>query len=158
MIYDITAKDLIKSARSRIGIKFKHRGRNNYGLDCGGLLVVCFKDYNIYIKDILKYSREPIEEFEDTLTENFDKPIFDKRLTNRKLRVEDLKIGDLAILHFDDRRYIPRHICIVANHPLENKLTLIHTDSKISKVSEHIINNKFLDDIVLVYRPKYREE
>lgn len=50
---------LIAAARARIGTKFRHQGRNKYGIDCAGLVVASFADIGIKIIDRKAYPRTP---------------------------------------------------------------------------------------------------
>lgn len=55
-----TRQDVIASARSYIGTKFKLYGREpHHGLDCVGLLYRVGTDLGIPLKDSLDYSRKP---------------------------------------------------------------------------------------------------
>ena len=60
--------NIVRVARSKIGIPWKHQGRNEHGLDCVGLIVSCSKELGITDFDFFRYSPRPqsrkfVEEF-----------------------------------------------------------------------------------------------
>ncbi len=53
---DVTGEEIVRVARSFLGIPFRHAGRNRFGVDCAGFLVVTLQELGIEVVDTLDYS------------------------------------------------------------------------------------------------------
>lgn len=69
-----TRQQLIETARSYIGVRFSHQGRNRQnGIDCGGLALNATRENGILGLEFLGYPRFPREgKFDQLLDENSD--------------------------------------------------------------------------------------
>lgn len=135
--------ELANRVRRLKGTPFLHQGRSVDGLDCIGLaaLAWCFP-----FDQIPAYPKDPINcELENAMERLFGLPAFLKPVTSQMLRE-----GDLAAMQY---RGPIRHVGIVLNHPtLKGELSLIHTDSMVGEVVEHILDFKWLRRIEKVWR------
>lgn len=69
----ITARQLIAEARKLIGTPWHHQGRNRYGVDCVGMVLLAFRNAGIDyaalvgIEDTARYGRRPPIDIERAL-------------------------------------------------------------------------------------------
>lgn len=127
-------------------VPFLHQGRNEYGSDCIGLLVYCTG----YPEDeIPSYSRDPHNGLlEWHLEAAFGAPVC--TAGPEGVQVGQLRPGDLVALAYG--RAV-RHVGVIALHPVHaGCLSLIHTDSSVGKVTEHILDEPWLKRIRKVHR------
>lgn len=58
------ADEIVATARSYEGVRWKHTGRTRVGLDCAGLIVRCANDLSLSNFDFIGYGRRPnVKEF-----------------------------------------------------------------------------------------------
>lgn len=138
-----TAQELaafVASARSCLGVPFRHQGRSRRGLDCAGLFAFAVSDIGKPYYNVEAYSREP---------------------NNNGLRLavvanlgpaiprDQMRHGDIALMTFANE---PCHVGIITDYPLGG-FALLHTFAQVKKVVEHRMDQEWLDRIVEVYRP-----
>lgn len=133
---------VINEARSFIGCKWRHKGRNHYGIDCAGIIVCSFASINVEVQDRKHYGREP---WNDGLDKELEKT-FGKRLDKHLMQE-----GDVAVIWWNEVP-APSHLGIIATHP-SGKLSLIHSYSQ-HNVVEHIIDDDWFNKISHIYRLK----
>lgn len=63
MIYKATHEDIVKYARTWIGTRWQHQGRNRRGIDCAGMLVVTMNEFGLPCQDLKGYRRDPGPQF-----------------------------------------------------------------------------------------------
>lgn len=131
---------VIEEARSFIGCKWRHKGRNRFGIDCAGIVVCSYRAAGVEVYDQKHYGREP---WKNGLDEHLEKT-FGKRLDKN-----DMKAGDVAVIWWNEVP-APSHLGIIASHP-SGKLSLIHSYSQ-HNVVEHIIDQDWLNKISHIYR------
>ncbi|WP_082481470.1 C40 family peptidase [Pseudomonas sp. Leaf127] len=128
----------LAKARTYIGTKWRHRGRNKFGIDCIGLLVVAMTAGGFVMRDRTDYSRTPhMDGLEREMLEHFGEP------------VEDLRPGDVVLMAWDGQTE-PSHVGLIGNG--QHGVTLIHSYSQIS-VTEHGIDAAWRKRIIRIYRP-----
>lgn len=125
------------------GVPFLHQGRDFNGIDCVGGLCYAFQ----YEGEVPAYPRDPVNgELERNLKRAFGPWIMEKPAS-----VEDLRAGDIVSMQYAGPT---RHVALVADHPtIPGQLSLIHTDSRLGRVTEHILDHKWFRRIVKVWRP-----
>jgi cell wall-associated NlpC family hydrolase len=69
--------ELVEQARTYLGTKWRHQGRNQMGVDCVGLVLCCLADLGLEAPDMQGYRRTPDPIFVDHIRANTD-PIMDK--------------------------------------------------------------------------------
>lgn len=134
--------DIAERARSLIGVPFVHQGRDENGIDCVGLMAHAIRyDFD----KIPPYPPDPVNsELENAMTAAFGPPMF------LRPTLGDLREGDLCAMQY---RGPIRHVGIVLKHPaIPGALTLIHTDAMVGRVTEHILDAKWLRRIEKVWR------
>lgn len=121
---------------------FVHQGRNPAaGLDCIGLLALALPEYAMHPENRADYARDP----HHGLLEHRLRLIFGEP-------VSDMQPGDVVALRYAGPI---RHVGLVGDHP--QGLSLIHTDSRLGRVTEHRIDEKWARRIALVFRPETAE-
>ena len=132
---------LADHARAYLKVPFRHQGRDPAtGIDCIGLLVLACRDAGRLDKvemDFTGYSRDP----HDGLLEQHLERVFGPP-------VDDMRPGDIVALKYGGPI---RHVGIVGDY-LYGGLSLIHTDSRLGRVTEHRIDERWLDQIAVVHR------
>lgn len=133
--------EVLENARSLVGkAKWRHLGRSEKAVDCGGLVIVAFAMQGIELKDIGSYGREPHKNgLRDALVANFGKPV----------KKNDMKKGDIVLIQWDNMDE-PSHIAFVGNYA--GRLTLIHSYSHATGVIEHTLDSGWSRKIKEVFR------
>lgn len=128
-------------------VPFIHLGRNEHGSDCVGLLLHAM-EHPTYTAPA--YPRDPYKgQLEQQLDRAFGGPV--AVLGREGADPATLLPGDVLALAYG----LPaRHIGIVAEHPAyPGYLSLIHTDSTVGRVTEHLLDDQWAKRIRRVYRP-----
>jgi len=122
---------------------FLHQGRDSLGIDCVGALAYAFQ----YDGPLPAYPRDPVNgELERELRQVFGAPIMERPVDVKALRALDI----LSMQYAGPTR----HVAIVADHPtIPGQLSIIHTDSMVERMVEHILDFKWQRRIVRVWRP-----
>ncbi len=141
--------EIIETARTMIGTRYKHQGRipksaiDAGGLDCLGLLIVISSKLNLKTQD-------------GELLEKFDQVNYRLRPDGNELvRVFDeffkpkeyLEIGDLVIFDFDNN---PQHLAIISE--TQPHIKIIHSYLTAKKVVEHRICSDWIEKIIRIYK------
>lgn len=118
---------LVDAARGYLDVRWRHRGRSRFGLDCAGLVVVAYRDCGIDLPDYKLYGRHP---FQDGLLKH----------ARAALGLElpagaELRHGDVLLLRFDRE---PHHMAIVAGveYAGQPALNIVHSDGHVGRVIE----------------------
>lgn len=119
---------IVTAARSYLGVKWRHRGRDRTGLDCIGLLLVTGKALGLDLQDTdLQYHRHPdFELFKDMI-----------RRQSRLGSLNDIRHGSILMLN---QGAIPCH-CGIAT--LDGKPAFIHAALMRRKVVEEPLSVHF---------------
>ena len=131
---------IVEAARSCLGVKFRHRGRSQYSLDCAGLVWRAYHLCGVDLPDFRLYSKEPSAHgpgLTDYVKEALGEPISDP-----------LQSGDVLILRFERE---PHHMAIVGTYPYGG-LSLIHACGHNGRVIEHRLSDKHVQRITSVFR------
>lgn len=130
-------------------VPFVHQGRDFNGIDCVGALAYIFQ----YDGGIPSYPDNPVNgELELNLEQVFGLPL---GVYNRHnpVRLEDLQPLDVLSMQY---RGPARHVALVVpyvNPRFPGVLSIVHTDSMVERVTEHILDLAWLRRIVKVWRP-----
>lgn len=132
----------IAAARSMLGVKWRHQGRNPMrGVDCAGLLVCAMGMVPRPVADVDAYGREPYRStLEGVLREGFGDP----------LPPSEMRVGDAVLLKF--RSNEPSHVGILGDY-LYGGFSLIHAYAKVREVVEHRLDDAWAGYVTEVYRP-----
>lgn len=126
MITPLTAVEsaqFIASARSMLGMPFRHRGRSLRGVDCIGLVVLALQSVGRAITDRDDYSRNPANDgLRAALVAHFGPP------------VDDLRAGDVLLLCWGKDE--ENHVGIVFAHPCGG-FAIVHALAQARRVIEH---------------------
>lgn len=136
--------DLVDAARRYMGVKFRHRGRSKYSLDCAGLPLRAYADCGVDLPDLKHYGREPVNDgLLAAVTRALGEPVHVAPVT--LAQVQD---GDVILIRY---ALYPHHILIVGTTPY-GAPSVIHTDGHYGKVIEHRLDEKLAADITHVFR------
>lgn len=143
-----TVEERIRLAREWVEaqVPFHHLGRDENGADCIGLLVHCI---GYPESKIPAYPRDPYRgKLEAELELALGPPVL--TLGRDGADGATLLPGDLVAMAYGAP---VRHVGIVAQHPAyPGHLSLIHTDLTVGRVTEHILDDLWLQRIRKVWR------
>lgn len=131
----IIRSDVVKAARSYLGVKFRLHGRDRTGLDCVGLLYRVLSDLGMQLPDYTDYDRQPnVEKLQRVLD------MYSVRApTSVPYSGQVLKIRQLIF---------PMHVAILAVE--QGKATIIHANVKRQKVVEQSLTE--WADLIIEHR------
>lgn len=135
---------LVEAARAYIGVKWRHRGRAKYALDCAGLGVLAYRDCGVELPDFTMYGREPHNDgLIKYLTAALGEPLVPALVS--------LQDGDVIVMKFVKE---PHHVGIVAevDYGGTPALNIIHADGAAGRVLEVRLDSHALSRITHVYR------
>lgn len=138
---ELNKKDIIKQARTYLGVPWKHQGRSKNGVDCVGFLVLSFKSIGVPVIDLKGYSRQP--------DGKKLKQILDEQPSLNL--VNNIQIGDILLLRI---RHDPQHVALVTDSKT-SEFGMIHAyNGGEKKVIEHDLADYWKRKIVAIYRIK----
>lgn len=133
-----TVDDVVAEARSWVGTRYRHQGRDRSGIDCVGLVIKVAHTLEITEFDLTSYGRVP-----DGL---MLMELADEHM--QRVPVSALEPGLIVVMRFATE---PQHFAIVAEHP-QGGLSLIHALAFSRKVVEHRLDETWSARIVAAYR------
>jgi cell wall-associated NlpC family hydrolase len=137
---DAERLSFVATARERLGTPFRHQGRSERGLDCGGLLAFSLRAVGREPNDTIGYGRVPYKAtLRAVMVDNFGDPV----------PKDQMREGDVALMDFGGEA---RHVGIITNHPLGG-FAILHAYAVNKKVVEHRMDAKWIQDIKEVFRP-----
>lgn len=129
----------VAEARKYLGVKWRHRGRKSWALDCIGLVVFAVRAGGMEMRDRVNYGREPWKDgLQKEMRDHFGEP------------VTDWQPGDVVLMRFDNQPG-PGHVGLLADY-CHGGLSLIHSYS-LEQVAEHGLDGVWRARIIEVYRP-----
>lgn len=150
--------DFQRCVRSFINVPFGHQRRRSWKLDCAGLLLVSMQGFGRNVPftedpvgalirvwsgrptiDLPAYGRTPFKDgLQRVMRENLGDPVSGP-----------IQAADVVLMRFKGE---PQHVGMIADYP-GGGLRLIHTDSAVGRVTEHIFGGSWPDTVFEVYRP-----
>ena len=129
-------------------VPFLHQGRTFEGIDCVGALAYAYD----YQGEIPAYPEDPVNgELERELQRIFGEPYLVIDRMNPITTQEDLQPLDILSMQYKGPI---RHVAMVVPHVnIPGVLSVAHTDAMLGRVTEHILDVKWLRRIVKVWRP-----
>jgi NlpC/P60 family putative phage cell wall peptidase len=97
-----TRSEVVAAAREWIGVPYMHQGRNRFGVDCVGLLIVVARGLGLTSYDVTGYSRVPHAEFLRTECD---------RMMGR-IPIDERQPGDVVLMRFKRE---PQHLAFVTD-------------------------------------------
>lgn len=104
-----SSNDYVEAARSYLGVRWRHQGRDRMGVDCVGLLIVAGADLGIEIADKQGYRRSP------------DKDAFINHIRDNSVPADAPRPGTFGIFRDGNQ---PCHVGIFAE--MHGEVSLIH--------------------------------
>lgn len=138
---------LVEACRRYKGVKFRHRGRTAYSLDCAGLPWRAYADLGVALPDVKIYGRDPSAD-EQSLPERVAEAL-GAPVRVAPVSLSDLKVGDVVIRKYE---IYPHHIMVIGNAPYAGALTAIHACGLEGKVVEHRLDERHVAAITHVFR------
>jgi len=127
-----TRAEIVAAARSYLGVRWHHQGRNRAGIDCIGLVIAVAHDLGLSTYDIKAYSRVPDgNKLRATMAEQMD-----------ALRSEP-QAGDVLLFRFHRN---PLHTAIVTDDD-----GMVHAFANMRRVVEHRIDSVWRSRIVCAF-------
>lgn len=124
------ASEIVAEARSWIGTRWKHQGRDRNGIDCAGLVIKVGHGLGISTFDTTDYQRQATDE---SMLEACRQRLI-------QVPFADARPGDLPVMRFGTNR----HICFFGDY-LYGGLSLIHAYSRSPRrVIEHRFDEGWL--------------
>jgi len=139
-------EEIIKEARTYLGVPWRHQGRSRSGVDCVGFILLALIKSGIKMKEIRGYARTP-----DGVAL---KKIMDEEPTTENIKLQDdIKVGDILLFRI---RHHPQHVALVTNSNTDVKgLGMIHSfNGGEKRVVEHDLADYWKEKIVAIYRLK----
>lgn len=134
----MTADDIITTARTAIGVPFRHQGRSLRGLDCVGLLVFVCDRLGVSVADREGYPERPSNGLlEGAFSEHVASGVL------QRIEVTKMQPGDFLMMRFVRE---PQHLAILAGE------TIIHSYMTVKQVCEHRLDSKWRSRVIAVYR------
>ncbi len=134
---------LVESARTYLGVRWRHRGRSRASVDCGGLVWCAYNDLGVTLPDAKLYGRHPHEDgLIRHLTAALGEPLPDGA---------PYRDDDVIVLRFDIE---PHHIAIVAAVEYAGipAFNIIHADGHVGRVIEQRLMPDVAARITHVFR------
>lgn len=112
--------DIVAAARARRGVRFQHRGRNEHGIDCAGLLIVVARELGLVAPDfdVPEYDQRP----DGTLLE------WCARYMGPRLSSKTMQPGDAVVIITDTD---PQHLGILAGYRGGEVLSIVHASNDV---------------------------
>ncbi len=129
----VTRDMVVAQARTWLGVKWRHQGRDRSGIDCGGLVVRVGQELGLMNSnsDYSGYSRLPtLNELIDACAERL------KRKTGPAFR--DRRPGDVVVLRPNENYRWPSHIGILTRLP-SGELGMIHSYNAVKKKGGDVV-------------------
>ena len=108
-------QEIIRQARSWIGVRFRHQGRSRQGIDCVGLVYVVGKSLGLLSYDFRGYGR-------DTSIEVIAPHLQRAGMVQRPLKT-DAQLGDVILL---EDRAMPIHLAIFSASGMAIQASAMH--------------------------------
>lgn len=137
---------IVEAARSYKGVRWRHRGRTKWSLDCAGLVLMAYADCGVVLPDRSLYGREPHNDgLIDSITDALGQPV-----ALGPAGMSDLQIGDVIVIRYD---IYPHHVMVVADCAYDaNGFNVVHADGHYGKVNEHRLDDKLVSQVTHVFR------
>lgn len=132
---------LVETARKYLNIPFHHQGRNEFGLDCAGLLIKSLHDINYTEFDTKDYGRIPMADKMLTIMRTY---LYEKSI------LDGIDEGDIVLMRFE---HDPQHVGIITILP-DNRQGIIHSYQTIGKVIEHGFDSMWKNRVTNVFKLK----
>ena len=97
----VTRAQFVAEARRWLGVPWVHQGRNRYGVDCIGLLLVVCRRLGLSDYEVSGYGRSPNADFMRRECERLMTP------------TDDPQPGDVLVMRFSRE---PQHVLIKTDH------------------------------------------
>ena len=128
------AKDeFVAAARSYLGVRWLHQGRNRLGVDCVGLIIAAARDIGVEVPDMRGYRRSP------------DPQKFLGHIYENSIPEQEPIPGSFGVFRDGTQ---PCHVGIFAEQ--NGLVSLIHSYSRLGKVIEEEFTHEWPRNLVAI--------
>ncbi|MBB1060434.1 C40 family peptidase [Marilutibacter spongiae] len=137
---------VVSQARTWLGVRYLHQGRNRFGVDCVGMPHGVYRELGVDLPDFRAYGTEadPAE-----LLARLRAALGDE-VAIAPISAASLLPGDIVVFHFP-RSGIPRHLGIVADRA-GGGLNFIESNGNEGRVIERRLDDRYRARITHVFR------
>jgi len=126
--------DIVRVARTMIGVRFRHGGRSRLSVDCAGLIVVVGRELGIDCPDEERYSRIPQQDY------------LQKKIEQVLVKKSGISAGDVLLFWMDPGSLLPQHVAIATSEH-----SMIHAHAPSRKVVEIPVDRFWLRRLCAAY-------
>lgn len=146
---NLTPEEIIQRARNLadLAVPYVHQGNNLEGIDCVYALGYILQ----YDGFIPPYGQDPVNgELETELEARLGPPVLEVSRAAPLKDIRGLQPCDILSMQY----FGPiRHVAFVVPHrTIKGQLSIVHTDMMVGRVTEHILDEKWLRRVVKVWR------
>ena len=120
---EATRAAFLAAARAYVGVRWRHLGRSQKGVDCIGLVIAALRDCGVAVDSPPTYTREPDGTLRDGLIERLGEP------------VTDWRAGDVVLMRWNTLNGPHCHVGILGTN--RGEWTLLHAYLAEQRVVEH---------------------
>ncbi|MBF0562136.1 MAG: C40 family peptidase [Alphaproteobacteria bacterium] len=131
------AENIIRAARAYLGVRFRHQGRTEAGIDCAGLIILVARDLGLFDLNFTAYSHAPDGRTVNSLLHQY----------LDEVAPGEMRLGDVVFMAFQP---FPQHLGILAD--AGKPFSLIHAYAQARMVIEHRLDDDWMDRIRSVHR------
>lgn len=136
----ISGAEIASVARAWVGVPFQHQGRNRFGVDCVGLLVVVARELGIPHRDFVSYGLRSRSGLMESL-------LAEAGLA--RIPIDAAVAGDVLSFWWEARG-VPYHAAVVAER--DGHRTIVHAVMDTGRVVETTLSGRWLRRAVCGWR------
>lgn len=137
---------LIEQARTWLGVRYLHQGRNRFGADCVGFPLGVYAELGVVLPDWRAYGQEAQPpELLRRLGDALGDPVL-----RAPVRAGQLQAGDIVVMHFP-KTSVPRHLAFIADRT-GGGFNFIESNGNEGCVIERRLDDRYLSRVTHVYR------
>jgi len=140
--------DIVREARTFLGVKFRHQGRSiTHGVDCLGL-VMCVAD-KLSLKNKNGQLLASCDNHHYSKTPNSAQLHYELSEHLNNVPLSEMRAGDIALMEYDKN---PQHLAIITDYDSNNNFGCIHAFAPTRKVVEHRLDGCWIERITHIFR------
>ena len=138
--------EIVRTARTWLGVRYLHQGRNRFGADCVGFPLGVYAELGVTLPDWRAYGLEAQPaELLARLGDALGDPV-----ATAPVDAGALLAGDVVVFHFPRSR-VPRHLAIIAPR-VGGGWNFIEANGNEGRVIERRLDDRYLSRVTHVFR------
>lgn len=134
---------MVHVARSFVGVPFRHRGRDRFGVDCGGLILAVLRELGL--TDWEPRGTKGYSDFEQlAVLEEGVKELF--VLLTKKVKAENVQPGDVLRFNVGIRDRVPKHVGIATGEGSVIHVLQFEHNERGRRVFGHVVERQLPPD------------